>query len=50
MFDSFYEFLSEIGYGHPVHPPFVHAAAGVPTAAFVVMVAALLASTLSTRL
>ena len=42
MFDSFYEFLAGIGYGHPLHPMFVHTASGVPTVALILALVALL--------
>jgi uncharacterized membrane protein len=42
MFDSLYEFLAGIGYGHPLHPMFVHTASGVPTVALLLALAALL--------
>jgi hypothetical protein len=41
LFDSLYEFLAGIGYGHPLHPMFVHRSAGVPTAALLLALAAL---------
>jgi uncharacterized membrane protein len=43
MFDSLYEFLAGIGYGHPLHPMFVHTASGVPSVALLLAVAALVA-------
>jgi mono/diheme cytochrome c family protein len=42
MFDQLYEFLADIGYGHPLHPMFVHTASGVPTVALVLALVALL--------
>ena len=42
MFDSLYEFLAGIGYRHPLHPMFVHTAAGVPTVALLLALAALI--------
>jgi len=42
MFDSLYEFLADIGYGHPLHPMFVHTASGVPTVALILALVALL--------
>jgi mono/diheme cytochrome c family protein len=42
MFDRLYEFLADIGYGHPLHPMFVHTASGVPTVALLLALVALL--------
>ena len=42
MFDPLYEFLAGIGYGHPLHPMFVHTASGVPTVALLLALAAAL--------
>ena len=42
MFDPLYEFLAGIGYGHPLHPMFVHTASGVPTVALLLALAAVI--------
>lgn len=47
MFDPLYEFLAGIGYGHPLHPMFVHTASGVPTVALLLALAALLSGALT---
>ena len=43
MFDFLYEFLARVGYDHPLHPMFVHTPAGVPTAALLLALVALVA-------
>jgi mono/diheme cytochrome c family protein len=42
MFDSFYEFLAQIGYSHPPHPPILHIPMGMMMGAFLLALAALL--------
>lgn len=37
-----YESLAALGYNHPLHPMFVHMAAGIPVAVFILALAALL--------
>jgi uncharacterized membrane protein len=42
MFDSVYQFLSKIGYNHPIHPPEVHMPIGLVVGALVFALTALL--------